>query len=115
MTQWEAHRWFAVGEPDETAPVAIVAIPVFAGRDGQPLDSHNVRTHVWRPSVIATRLQPLRIHDLRHTAVSLMIRADYPLLTITKMIGHTSVAFTQDRYGHLFPTRASARSRIWIG
>lgn len=44
----------------------------------------------------------LRIHDLRHTAVSFWIRQDVDLLRVKKWAGHTSSTFTLDRYGHLF-------------
>jgi integrase len=53
--------------------------------------------------VVAARLQPLRPHDLRHTAVALWIAQGANSKQVAARAGHTSVAFTLDRYGHLFP------------
>jgi hypothetical protein len=46
---------------------------------------------------------PLRPHDLRLTAVALWIAAGANPKEVSVRAGHTSVAFTLDRYGHLFP------------
>jgi len=45
----------------------------------------------------------LRIHDLRHTAVALWIAAGAGPKDVAARAGHTSVSFTLDRYGHLYP------------
>lgn len=47
---------------------------VFAGRDGDPLRRTNFRRRQWLPAVSAAGLEPLRFHDLRHTAVALLIQ-----------------------------------------
>jgi integrase len=43
------------------------------------------------------------IHDLRHTAVSLWIAQGSNPLQVKERAGHSKIAFTFDRYGHLFP------------
>jgi integrase len=58
---------------------------------------------VWAPAVERAGLAPLRIHDLRHTAVSLWIASGNNPKEVSRRAGHTSVAFTLDRYGHLYP------------
>lgn len=45
----------------------------------------------------------LRIHDLRHTAVSLWIAQGANQLEVARWAGHSSIATVYDRYGHLFP------------
>jgi Phage integrase family len=57
---------------------------------------------VWLRAVRAAGLAPLRPHDLRHTAVALWIAAGANPKEVSVRAGHTSVAFTLDRYGHLF-------------
>lgn len=47
--------------------------------------------------------RPLRPHDLRHTAVAIWIAAGANPKEVAVRAGHTSVAFTLDRYGHLYP------------
>ncbi len=44
-----------------------------------------------------------RIHDLRHTAASLMIQAGYPPKMLQEIMGHASITTTLDLYGHLHP------------
>ena len=53
------------------------------------------------PSVQRAGLTPLRIHDLRHTAVAMWIAPGLSPIGIAKRAGHTSVVTVQDRYGHL--------------
>jgi integrase len=58
-------------------------------------------------------LDGLRIHDLRHTAVALWIAAGAGPKEVATRAGHTSVSFTLDRYGHLYPEADTAlRDRL---
>jgi integrase len=76
---------------------------VFTGPQGGPLRVPAWRRRFWGPAVVAAGLQPLRPHDLRHTAVALWIAQGANPKQVATRAGHTSVAFTLDRYGHLFP------------
>jgi integrase len=42
-----------------------------------------------------------RVHDLRHTQVAWLIRANQPMAAIQRRLGHESIQTTIDRYGHL--------------
>ena len=48
-------------------------------------------------------LDGLRLHDLRHTAVTLWIAAGANPKEIAVRAGHSSVVTVLDRYGHLYP------------
>jgi len=48
-------------------------------------------------------LQPIGLHECRHTFASLMIAAGVNAKALSTYMGHTSVTITLDRYGHLFP------------
>ena len=61
------------------------------------------RRRFWVPATKAAGLGHLRPHDLRHTAVALWIAAGAHPKEVAVRAGHTSVSFTLDRYGHLFP------------
>ena len=81
--------------------------PVFTAPRGGPLRSSNFRRAVWLPSVAAfTAAYPnligLRIHDLRHTAVSLAVSVGGNIKAIQRMLGHKTASITLDRYGHLY-------------
>lgn len=76
---------------------------VFTAPEGGPLRVPAWRRRHWKPSIEMAGLQPLRPHDLRHTAVALWIAAGASPLEVSRRAGHTSTSFTLDRYGHLFP------------
>jgi integrase len=76
---------------------------VFTAEKGGVLRTSNFRVKVWLPAVEAAGLAPLRPHDLRHTAVALWIAAGANPNEVSVRAGHSSVSFTLDRYGHLFP------------
>lgn len=76
---------------------------VFLSPDGKPVRASLFRARFWTPAVNAAGLAPLRIHDLRHTAVSLWIAAGANPKQVAVRAGHTSVAVVLDRYGHLYP------------
>lgn len=76
---------------------------VFPGNGGGALRANAWRCRHWRPAIKAAGLDPLRPHDLRHTAGSLWIAAGASPKQIATWAGHTSVAVVLDRYGHLLP------------
>jgi integrase len=76
---------------------------VFGPSGEWPLLADDWRTHPWRRAVLAAELSPLRPHDLKHTGVALLALAGVDPSEISRRAGHSSVAFTYDRYGHLFP------------
>jgi integrase len=53
---------------------------------------------------------PLRVHDLRHTAASLMIASGGDVKIVQQQLGDRTATMTLDLYTHLFPT-SSTRSR----
>jgi Phage integrase family len=94
-------------------PVGPADAHVFTAEKGGVLRTSNFRIKVWLPAVRAAGLAPLRPHDLRHTAVALWIAAGANPTEVSVRAGHTSVSFTLDRYGHLFPGHdAELRDRL---
>jgi Phage integrase family len=75
---------------------------VFTSLTGNPLYRGTFWPSVWKPAVRAAGLDGLRIHDLRHTYVSLMVAAGANPKEVSTWAGHSSVSFTLDRYGHLY-------------
>jgi integrase len=70
---------------------------VFTHEDGEPL-SPSYLTHTFTDLVEATCLPPVRLHDLRHGAATLMLLAGHELKTIADQLGHSSVVLTADTY-----------------
>jgi hypothetical protein len=62
-------------------------------------DSHH---SWWLTGLKKAGLKPMRIHDLRHTAASLMVHAHANVRAVSRQLGHKSVAMTLDIYSDLF-------------
>lgn len=76
---------------------------VFPSPGGHPLRATAWRSRFWHPAVVAAGIaEPLRPHDLRHTAVALWLAQGANPEQVAVRAGHSSVSFTLDRYGHLF-------------
>ena len=59
--------------------------------------------HYMKMGAKAAGVKRIRIHDLRHSHVSLLINMGYQPLAIADRIGHEAIEVTY-RYAHLFPT-----------
>ena len=61
----------------------------------------------------AADLEPIGLHECRHTFASLMIAAGVNAKALSTYIGHASISITMDRYGHLMPgSEAEAAERL---
>ena len=55
----------------------------------------------------------LRYHDLRHSWTVIMLTVGASVKAISTMLGHATIAFTLDRYGHTTdPMRKDAADRM---
>jgi integrase len=48
-------------------------------------------------------LEPISLHECRHTFASLMIAAGVNAKALSTFMGHANISITLDRYGHLMP------------
>jgi integrase len=55
----------------------------------------------------AAGLPPVRLHDLRHGAASLMLAAGVPMKVVQETLGHCSSAITADTNTSVYPTVAA--------
>lgn len=51
------------------------------------------------------KLKPIRVHDLRHSHIALLIEKRLQPLVIAQRVGHDSVNTTMNIYGHLYPNK----------
>ena len=68
-----------------------------------PLTKNGLKRHMEK-GCKASGVKVIRIHDLRHSHVSLLIDMGFSALAIADRVGHESIDITY-RYAHLFPTR----------
>lgn len=73
---------------------------VFVNQLGLPLKHHTVY-HNLKKIAEKMGIPELRFHDLRHSFVVASSLAGIDIKTISETCGHSSVAFTMDRYGHV--------------
>lgn len=87
---------------------------VFANSRGKPTSRENFQTSHFGPAKLAAKIvEPFRVHDLRHTAISMWIKAGLNPKEVQVLAGHSSIKVTFDVYGHLFPDDdADARRRM---
>ncbi|MPZ13478.1 MAG: tyrosine-type recombinase/integrase [Chloroflexi bacterium] len=50
------------------------------------------------------KLPDVRVHDLRHTAASMLLRYGTPPKIVQELLGHATVALTLAPYSHVTPT-----------
>ena len=55
------------------------------------------------PAVRAARVEPLRIHDLRHTCAAFMIEQGAPIKAVADRLGHSTPVVTLNAYSHVLP------------
>jgi len=77
---------------------------VFTNALGGPIDASNMLHRSFKPLLARAKLRPIRFHDIRHTAITLWIASGIDAVAISRLAGHSSVAFTLDQYGHVFPS-----------
>jgi integrase len=88
---------------------------VFPGREpGTPRTLRNLEHHFER-AVLAAGLEPGRehpmgvtLHTLRHTFASWLVMAGADLLTVSRLLGHSTIKQVQDTYAHLSPGHLQA-------
>jgi integrase len=98
------------------SPFSAPEDPVFASVAGTPLDSHNARRRMIRPTMERAQLDDVTPHVLRHTYCALVINLRPEPYYVAAQMGHSDPAFTYRRYGHLFDAaRHSADLRRELG
>lgn len=75
---------------------------VFVREDGSPI--HPQRLSQWfAQTVKAAGLPPIRLHDVRHSYSTALIRSGVPVKTVSRRIGHASPTITMTIYQHVLP------------
>ncbi len=72
---------------------------VFVTDTGAPIHFSDLIKQ-FKSALKKAELPPIRFHDLRHTAATLMLADGVPLVTVSKILGHSSPAITATIYAH---------------
>jgi len=89
----------------------------FPDSEGGPIRVTNWNRRTFTPTARSVGLVPptLRVHDLRHTAASLMISSGAGVKVVQQQLGLRTATLTLDRYAHLFPSELDALSTALDG
>jgi len=79
---------------------------VFANEIGEPMRPHSVG-QAFNRLVESSGIPRIRLHDLRHTHASHLLAAGVNAKVVSERLGHASVSFTLDTYGHVMPGQQS--------
>ncbi len=75
---------------------------VFTDAVGRPLSGFHVYRR-FKVLLVAASLPPMRYHDLRHGAASLMAAQGVPARVAMETLGHASITTTMNVYAHVAP------------
>ena len=65
---------------------------------------NNLRYRSWKQLLECAHLPSgTRIHDLRHSAATLLLSKGVPIKVLSEMLGHSDVSITLSIYAHVFP------------
>jgi len=93
------HRQAAVHQALQPQGTPLAGL-VFASVEGGPLRPQWVLDQL-RKRTAEVGLPTIGLHDLRHTAATIMITAGVPIATVSKTLRHANLSTTVDLYGHL--------------
>jgi len=75
---------------------------VFSRPDGSPVNPSAV-TLAFRRILRKAGVKDVRIHDLRHTHATLMLKAGVHPKVVSERLGHANIGITLDIYSHVLP------------
>ena len=83
---------------------------VFSYPGGTPLPPNSV-TKAFGKLAKSLGISGIRLHDLRHTHATLMLKQGVHPKVVSERLGHSSVAITLDTYSHVLPGIQAAAAR----
>ena len=85
---------------------------VFAAPNGEPIHPDNFSKSFNR--IVASAGVPrLRLHDLRHTHASLLLKERVPIKVVSERLGHATPGFTMATYQHVLPGMQADAARVF--
>jgi integrase len=75
---------------------------VFTHPDGGPIHP-DLFSQSWQRLMRDSEIRRIRLHDLRHTHATILLKAGVPVKVVSERLGHSSPAFTMTVYQHVLP------------
>ncbi len=102
-----AHRRRQLAERMQWGAAWVDSGKVFCRENGEALHPASI-TDRFHALAAAADLPPVRLHDLRHGAASLMLAAGVDIKVVQELLGHSSISLTADTYTSVYPAVATA-------
>jgi integrase len=99
----KAHRAHQLRERLQAGPDWIERGLVFTGDHGQPLDPDGALRDAFKTVLAKAELPDIRLHDLRHSAASLLLALNVHPRVVMELLGHSQISLTMDTYSHTVP------------
>jgi integrase len=114
----KSHQARTVPVPDVLVAYVVAArrrasdVPLFPTGHGGHWTNTNFRARTdWTTTAGRLGLTGVRIHDLRHTAATLVLASGADLKSVARILGHASVVMTGDLYGHVIDAQVFRAAR----
>src|SRR5262249_27253836 len=75
---------------------------VFTRPDASPIHP-DYFSQSWDRLMQASAVRRIRLHDLRHTHATILLKAGVPVKVVSERLGHSNPAFTMTVYQHVLP------------
>lgn len=85
---------------------------VFADPDGSPIHP-DLCSQTFDRLVAASDAPRIRLHDLRHTHATILLKEGVPAKVVSERLGHANVAFTMSVYQHVLPGMQADAAHIF--
>lgn len=85
---------------------------VFCHKDGTPIHPQ-VLSDAFKRLVRESGLPRIRLHDLRHTHATLLLKAGVPIKVVSERLGHSTPGFTMATYQHVLPGMQAEAAKIF--
>ena len=110
VTALREHRARQAAERLALGPAWTDSGLVFTSRIGTPLEPDNLRRSWYQVRGVLD--QPIRLHDLRHTCVTLLLEAGVPPHIVQEIAGHSALDVTMNIYAHASLDEKRAAMRL---
>ena len=108
LRAWRSHRSLESSSFDGGDAEAYV----FARPDGTPIHPH-LLSDAFKKLVTRSGLPRIRLHDLRHTHATLLLKAGVPIKVVSERLGHATPGFTMATYQHVLPGMQAEAARTF--
>ncbi|MBO0780688.1 MAG: site-specific integrase, partial [Ktedonobacteraceae bacterium] len=76
---------------------------VFSGKQGRYIEVTDLRFH-FKKLLRKAGLPDIRIHDLRHSAATILLEMKVQPKLVQELLGHSNIGITMDLYSHVLPS-----------